>query len=354
MAYATSTAASRNTFNLATILRYRPRMADNITSGPQLLNYAKRRGLVRTENLVGAEECVMIDREDNQLTQWFDGAQRARVAPTLGLVDTYVGHYNCRTPFQISDTERLENAGESKNLNLLEVKMRACERSMRATLSAALAGTRGTVVNRPEGLRDVFGGSTPESAPSTLQRLAPSSASWWAPTVVSMTNLGPNNSMIKRKLHQLFLTGRTVGAMPKLGICDQNFWLAYLDTISGAAATGGYPASPDVRMFAGDRPARSLDTAVASGIRFLGVEFEFDGDVAAPSGDYTGSNVGHCMIVDTDDLEIIVDPRWNFKLIQPRSRSGNDEQWVDVYSLVLRLTVVCYNRRRQLMVVLNV
>jgi hypothetical protein len=318
-----------------------------------MLDYAKSEGLIVTEELVGEEEVVIIDREDNQNSQWFDGAQMAAVAPTEGLVESYVGHYNIRTFMQLTDTEKLENAGEAQNISRLKIRMRAMERSFKKTLSQALAGTRGTNYMRPEALRDLMGGAAPSSSCSTLQGLSISGRTWWAPTIKSITALGPNNSAIKTMLTELFLEGSKIYAKPSLGICDQNFYLHYLKSLGGGAEVPGY-GPVNVRTSSLDRPAAKLDLAGPPEIAWQGVPIRFDADVSVPSTDYTGTSAGHCNFVDLEMYEIVVDPRWNFKLYQPRPRSGNDLQWVDVYALVLRLTTRCYNRRRQLLAVLNV
>ena len=348
-----STGGSKNSLQLTTILKYLPKMADNITEGPQLLSYAKRKGLIVNQALEGEEELVMIDREENNNHQWFQGAEMARVQPTEGLLESYVGHYNIRSFMQITDVERLENTGSAQNLSRLKIRMKAMQRSLRAALSAALAGSRGTDLLRPEGLRDVFGGASPATSPSTLQALTATDRPWWAPTLQSITALGPNNAYIQTALTELFLEVKKVMGKPSVGICDQNFYLEYLKSVGGGSPASGF-GHARVTQYSGDRPAGKLDLGGPTTIAFQGVEILFDGDVAAPTGDYTGSNLGHVMFCDLDDYEIVFDPRWNFKLYKPRPRSGNDLQWADVYAVVVRMTSRCYNRRRQSMLVLDI
>ena len=331
-----STGGSLNTLTLTTIQRYLPKMADNITNGSGLFRYAKRKGLiVGDENLVGREEVVTIDREDNDNGQWFDDADRFVVAPAAGLIESYVGHYNFRSGFYISDTEEMENMGQPRIRSLLKTRMMACERAMKVDLATALVGIAGTGDQTPEGLRDVLGGATPASSVSTHQKLSASSNTWWSPVVKVATALGANNSEMRAQLLDIFLTLQTNQATPKVGICDQKYYQEFMLQVGGGRELAGY-GIPSPRGFK-EAPSGTLDPAGPPNIAFWGCEIVYDPYVRIPTT-YTHATDCHINLVDTDHYEIAVDPRWNFKMYKPRERAGGDEQWVNHYALVFRCT----------------
>lgn len=341
MANATSTGGSLNTLTLTTIQNYLPKMADNITNGSGLFRYAKRKGLLVTERLVGREEVVTIDREDNDNGQWFDDADKFSLAPASGLVDSYVGHHNYRSGFYISDTEEMENMGMPRIRSLMKVRMTACERAMKVDLATALVGTAGSGTLEPEGLRDCLGGATPASSVSTHQRLSAAANTWWAPVVKVATALGPSNSGMREQLLDIFLTLQTNQASPKVGICDQKYYQEFLMQVGGGREVAGY-GIPNVRQFK-EAPSGTLDTGGPPSIAFWGTEIIYDPYVRIPTA-YTHGTDAHINLIDTDFFEIVVDPRWNFKLYRPRERAGGDEQWVNHYSLVFRCTQRDYKR----------
>lgn len=355
MAAPKTSAAGLTTPYIATIAKYLPTMADNITNGPQLLSYAKKHKLIRTEELIGHEEQVKIDRETNTNGQWFDGADPMTIRPSSGLVDSYVGHYNYRSGFYLSDTEVMENKGEAAKVNLLDLKMKTCEREMKSDLSECLAGTNyGYTAIRPHGLRDLMGGSA--SAAGSYDEYQGIDAdttaySWWKPYVDTQTTLGPNHSNMRSQNLKIFLELQKVFAKPKVGICDQLYYEYYAKAQGGGAETAGYPVVRIVN--AEDRAQGTLDLAGPPGLAFHGVPILFDGDVAIPGTTYTAGTDCHINWIDTDFFHFVVDSRWNFKLYKPRERAGNDEQFVDMWQIVFRLTTRCYKRQAMGLGIIN-
>ncbi len=351
MANATSTGGSLNTLTLTTIQNYLPKMADNLTSGSGIFSYMKRKGLVAgSDPLIGREEVLTLDREAGDDGEWWDGADSFSLKPTSGLVDSYVGHHNYRKGTYIADTELLENTGKAMIRSRLKTRLMALERSMKIDVAQALVGTRGTGSRAPEGLRDVMGGGTP-TTPSTFQRLAYSTNTWWAPVVKVITSLGPNNSGIREGLIDVILDLRVNMASPKVGICDQKFLHEFLLQVGGGRELAGYP-TPNVRQFAGDRPTGRFDPSGSFDAYFHGIEIIFDPYVSVPSA-YTAGTDAHINLVDTDFYEIATDPRMWMKMFKPRERAGDDKQWVDRYSLALRLTTRCYKRNAQALMVID-
>lgn len=355
MAAPLTSAGSRNTPIIVTLQRYLKEMADNLTSGPGLLRYAKRKGLIRMENLTGYEERVIIDREDNRNEQWFDDADQFSLTPTNGLIDSYVGHYNIRTGFYFSDTEELENAGDGKWLDLMEVKLNACKRQFKVQISTAMVGTAGSNTKIAPGIRDLMGGGNPASSPSTYQGLAPATYSYWSPDVnVVSGGLGPNNSQMRAEAIHQFANLKLKMGDPKVGICDQLFYEEWCKTYGGGAETAGYGIA-NQRTYSADAPMGRLDSGGSGGvadISWRGKEIIFDEYVAVPST-YTAGTDPHVNWIDTDFYYFKVDPRWNFKLFKPRERAGDDAQWVSHYAIVFRYTPICTSRRAHGITVFN-
>lgn len=358
MAAPLTSAGSRNTPIIVTLQRYLKTMADNLTSGPGLLRYAKRKGLIRMEPLVGYEERVIIDREENNNYVWFDDADNWSVSPTSGLIDSYVGHYNIRSNFSVSDTEELENAGDGKFIDLVDMKLNAMKRRFKIAIGTAMVGTQGSDTARTApGIRDLLGGGTPTAAGvSDYQGLSGVTYTWWVPDFNIVTSgLGANNSNMRHQnIHQFANLKLELGD-PKVGICDQTYYEEWMRQVGGGGETPNYGIPRQVTHSADSAMGRldSGDSGAVADISWRGKEIIFDEYVTVPSS-YTAGTDPHINWIDTDYYYFKVDPRWNFKLYKPRERSGDDERWTSAYAVVFRYTPICTSRRAHGLTVFNV
>lgn len=344
MAAPTSTSGGLTNTQVTTILKYQKTAADNITNGPGFMRYAKRKNLIVIEDLNGQQEQVPIDRGTNTNYQWFDDADVWGDTPDTTLIDSYVGRYNLRYRFNISDTDKMENAGASKIFDLLALKMKIAERAMKITVSQASVGAQGSDPLRFPGISDLFGTSNPASS-STYQGLSSGTYTWWAPDVqVITTGIGANGTGLRKAAVHQFNNLKLALGTPKVGLCDQIYHEEWQNASSGATLTANYGASV-VRTAAVDAPVGRMEGGdPVADIYWRGIEMIFDEYIAVPTSFTSGTDF-HVRWLDPEMYYYKIDGRWNFRLYKPRERSGDDNQWVDRYAFAFRAAPYCLARR---------
>ena len=351
MAEPATTAGGLDTLTLSTLVHYLPKMADNITNGPGFMRFAKKHKLIRSEQLTGRETVIGIDREDNTNNQWFDNADPLTVAPSSGDLDGRVGHYNATSAVYITLTEEWENAAPDKRRDLLDRRIKACERAMKVWLAQQICGTRGSDTKRPEGIRDLMGGNNPNSAQGTLHGLAPGTYDWWVVNCNVATSLGANNSGLQRQALKQFLDLQKEQGRPDVGICDLEYYQAFSELVLGANPTAGHPGLVG-RTYSGDRPAGKQDGGGIPMLQWNGATIVYDPYTVIPST-YTSGTDMHINWIDSDHFHLVVDPRANFKMLKPRQLAGGDEQLVNVYRFLFRCQTRCYKRNAHGVSIIN-
>lgn len=360
-----ATAGAKDTHALTTLKAYLPGLADNVSNGIGIWRWMKERNLVEHRPLEGPEGVITLGvADDTYSAQHFDDADVLTVAPSQELKDAREGRYNFTAAAYISWTESLENTGKWKIRDLLKTRLNALEEQSKVGMARVLVGTRGSNAKRGSGLRDLMGGGSPTAfqsgeqsdylgvAVEDINNEDTDESNLWSVHCDVITQLGANNSEMSNQLLDLKLDLQKWGGKPRVGIADAVYYKEFAKMLRGASVAG-YGVNP-ITMYRGDRPSgkvKKFDPDVPD-LAWQGADVVYDCYVAVPS-DYTAGTDGHCNWIDPRHWKIVIDPRANWKLLPPRKLSGNDEQLVNPYRLLLRYTTWCNKRNAHALTVLN-
>lgn len=344
------------TKELVTLNSYLPTIQSQLLNGDSLIGVLNKAGYIKTKLLADDQTIIRVLLPNNQNGRNFGGMERLTSTTTdsVRAARTYRAHYTIS--FQISDIDRLNNAGPEKMKDLLQTKIEEMKLCMEDDLCHQFAGMRGTDVNRSEGLGDVFGGADPDvtlgtagqwnlgTSTSSLHGRAVADFSTirmtnvWAPIVEDTTAFGTNSVNMRTQLITISRYAKIAKSRLKLGLCDGVYW----QNLALSQPTAGMPVSSSM-----DRPAadRTLDLGVPA-IKFNGITFVHDEYIVKPSTILADAAAdGHAKILGQPEyLSFVIDNRMNMKMFTPRARAGSDEIFADTYRMVHRWELQCPRR----------
>jgi len=306
---------------LATMEEYRPEMVDAIHSGSPTYQFMKEAGIVEVKPCTGPSYVRPILARDVQEPLWFRGADEHTFSPQDTGEGARFRWYNVRMPIQITEEELKENAGDAQRMEILGMKVRAAELTLRDRYNKAFIWTRScysyvygaTSTNLPDGIPAIMGLSTNGTVTRTYGELARSSSTWFRSQLFSANGAAVASAGFRR----LWLDCTRDGFSPGLVLCNQPAY-TQLGRLLEAKVT------LNIDVSGGKRPSYAGGW---EGLTYMGAQVRWDPDIKGLHG--TGASAdGIVWLMNKDFWGLREDTDWNWYLLPFEGPKGNATQLV--------------------------
>lgn len=327
--------AEFNDYAIATLEAYHDDMADQIHSGSPTYQFMKDAGIVETGPTEGtAFVRPLLARETNEPT-WWKYADRVEHVPTDVSEAARFRYFNVRLPIVITAEELKENSGQQKRLDLLGMKVRAAELTMRDRYNKAFIWNRSTYVNQfggsstnlPEGIPAIMGqsvGSATAASRNTYGELNRTSATFWRAQTAAYGAAGTLSS----GLRTLYLNCSRDGFRPSLLLTNQPGYEA-LGKLSDTQITRRHDVT------GGKAVVNDLGW---EGLYYYGAQIRWDPDIIGLHGD-GASNHGVIFFLNREFWGLREDDEWNWMFMPFEEPKGNSRQLVHESMIIHRATM---------------
>jgi len=326
--------AEFNDIAIATLEAYHDDLADAIHNGSPTYSFLKEQGLVMTQATEGPSFVRPILARDTAEPLWFRYADEHSFVPSDTTEGARFRWYNVRLPIAVTEEELKENQGISKRLDLLGLKVRAAELTLRDRFNKALVLNRscyvykygGNSANLPDPIPKIIG-LTPGAATlrvsyGEINRSTPTpSAPWWRGQAYSASTSGvAGNSYTgwRNGLQALYFNCSRDGFKPGLLLCNQEGY------IKMGRVLEHFNSKQVAVPMAGGLPAYEGGW---EGLMWYGAQVRWDPDILGLHGG-GASNEGVIFMLNKDFWGFIEDNDWNWLLLPFEGPKGNQTQLI--------------------------
>ena len=333
--------AEFNDAAVATLEGYRSTLADAIHNGSPTYMFMKEQGVVDSGPTEGPSFVRPILARDTSEPQWWRYADKQTFTPSDTAEAARFRYFNVRHNVGVTAEELKENEGLSKRLDLLGLKVRAAELTLRDRYNKAWIWNRSTYVNQygavstnlPDGIPAILGLSTGGSTSRSYGELARTTgnATWFRAQAASA---GAVAGTLSTSLRSLWLNCSRDGFTPGLILCNQP---AYV--VIGRVLEQRVQLTVDVT--GGKQP---MLNGGWEGLAYNGAQVRWDPSILGLHGGGVSSD-GVVWYLNKDFWGLREDAEWNWLMFPFTEVKGSDEQFVHKTTIVHRCTMYHDNPR---------
>lgn len=318
--------AEFNDYALATMEAYHDDLADQIHSGSPTRMFLEEAGIVETMATEGPSYVRPLLARDTNEPLWFKYADEHTFSPSDTSEAARFRYYNVRLPITITEEELKENRGTQKRLDLLGLKVRSAELTMRDRYNKALIMARSCYsylygansANLPDPIPAIFGqvpGTGTAASYKTYGEILRSTGAGHATFWRAQNQPYGAAASLSTGLRSLYFTASREGFRPSLCLTNQPGYEAL-----GKLLLGQVQRRTDVTGGVAPKLEAGWD-----GLMYFGAQIRWDPDLLGNIGDGTSSH-GVLYFMNKEFWGLVEDDEWNWLLLPFEGPKGNQTQ----------------------------
>jgi len=263
---------------------------------------------------------------------WFRYADEHSFVPSDTTEGARFRWYNVRLPIAVTEEELKENQGVAKRLDLLGLKVRAAELTLRDRFNKALVLNRsaytllygGNSANLPDPIPRIVGLNPRSSVPYATYGEIPRStntpsAPWWRAKRLHASTYSADLTGLAEAMKALYFSCSRDGFAPGLILTNQKGYLQLGQMLE-------FTNSKRVMVpMAGGQPTYQGGW---DGLMWYGAQVRWDPDLKGNHGCAALSTDGVVFMMNKDFWGFIEDDEWNWQLLPFEGPRGNQTQLV--------------------------
>ena len=211
----------------ATTLENRTRrLADNVTKNNGILRELSRNGRIRTVD--GGEEIWQeLEYAENQTYKRYSGYEVLNIAPSQTFSSARYDWKQIAVAVSMSGLETVQNAGRSRQIDLLRARISNAEKTMSNGVSGDLYSDGTADGGKQIGGLQLLVPDDPTTG--TAGGFNRATETWWRSQVQSIATVTSSN--IQSQMNQLWLKCTRGMDTPSLIVADNNYYTAYEESL---------------------------------------------------------------------------------------------------------------------------